>query len=128
MSTIANEHQVISSLLASPIQKMSSALDPLFSSVNMGLNSVPSPASSPEPAAMDQAAAGGSEAFSAVSSSAEAELQMKYEPYIDIESVRTRLVALHLVDLHVGHVLFFSFQNLQTKKFAKVNNRIRKMK
>ena len=87
MSLIANEHQVISSLLASPVQKMSTALDPLFSSVNMGLTSVASPASSPEPAGTTDLT--GTDAYMAPASSTTtgADMQMKYEPYIDIDSV-----------------------------------------
>ena len=87
MSTIATEHQVISQLLSSPVQKMSTALDPLFSSVNMA--SVPSPAASPEPGTLDLTGNDSCMTPTTPTAMGAGDMQMKYEPYIDIDSVCT---------------------------------------
>ena len=77
---------MISQLLSSPVQKMSTALDPLFSSVNMA--SVPSPAASPEPGSIDLT--GNDNCMTPTTPiAAGGDMQMKYEPYIDIDSVCT---------------------------------------
>ena len=98
MSTIASEHQVISQLLSSPVQKMSTALDPLFSSVNMA--SIPSPAASPEPGNIDLT--GNDNCMTPTTPTAVGgDMQMKYEPYIDIDSVCTCPIRSTIFDFHI---------------------------